>query len=88
MELRFLKPWESQSLGYINTESVGTGTKVTWGFSGENKFPMSIMMLFMDMDAAVGPDFEKGLAKMKTILESAPAVEEEPAPAEEDATPA
>ena len=44
-------------------------TQVIWGFSGKNKFPISIMMLFMNMDKAVGKDFEYGLNKLKGILE-------------------
>jgi len=44
--------------------------KVTWGFSGKNKFPTSIIMLFMNMDKAVGKDFEEGLQDLKEIIES------------------
>lgn len=69
-ELRFLKPFKSTSDAYIKIEEGTNGSKVTWGFSGNNKFPVSIMMLFMNMDKAVGGDFEAGLAKLKTILES------------------
>lgn len=69
-ELRFLKPWESTSDCYLVTEEVDEdSTKVVWGFSGKNKFPMSIMMLFMNMDKAVGKDFEEGLANLKEALE-------------------
>ncbi len=69
-ELRFLKPWKSTSDCYTQVDDTGSGnTKVTWGFSGKNKFPMSIMMLFMSMDKMVGKDFEAGLKKLKTVLE-------------------
>ncbi len=69
-ELRFLKPWKSTSDAYLITEEVeGGNTKVTWGFSGKNKFPTSIFMLFMNMDKAVGGDFEEGLASLKSVLE-------------------
>nr|WP_299173967.1 SRPBCC family protein [uncultured Allomuricauda sp.] len=69
-ELRFLKPWKSTSDAYLVTEDTGSGnTKVTWGFSGKNKFPTSIFMLFMNMDKAVGGDFEEGLASLKSVLE-------------------
>ena len=69
-ELRFLKPWKSQSDAYLRVKEAGAGeTEITWGFSGKNKFPMSIMMLFMNMDKAVGKDFEEGLASVKDILE-------------------
>lgn len=69
-ELRFLKPMKSVSTGYIRTEAEGEDkTKVIWGFHGDNKFPMSIMMLFFNMDKAVGKDFEEGLQNLKEILE-------------------
>ncbi|MGN7513872.1 MAG: SRPBCC family protein [Allomuricauda sp.] len=70
-ELRFLKPFKSTSDAYIITKEVDKNvTKVVWGFSGKNKFPMSIMMLFMNMDKAVGKDFEEGLDSLKEILEN------------------
>lgn len=69
-ELRFLKPWKSVSQAYIKVADEGNNkTKVTWGFYGDAKLPMSIFMLFMNMDKAVGKDFDEGLAKLKTILE-------------------
>lgn len=69
-ELRFFKPWKSVSSAYLRVAEDGEGTKVTWGFRGDNKFPFSIMMLFMNMDKSVGADFEKGLEKLKNVLES------------------
>lgn len=68
-QLRFLKPFKSTSDAYLKVEEVKEGTKVIWGFSGKNKFPVSIVMLFMNMDKAIGKDFEYGLNKLKGILE-------------------
>lgn len=68
-QLRFLKPFKSTSDAYLKVEKDDNGTKVTWGFSGKNKFPVSIMMLFMNMDKAVGKDFVDGLNKLQKILE-------------------
>ncbi|TYA92205.1 SRPBCC family protein [Seonamhaeicola marinus] len=69
-ELRFFKPWKSTSDAYLRVEYLGDErTKVTWGFSGKNKFPFSIFMLFFNMDTAVGKDFEEGLESLKIILE-------------------
>lgn len=69
-ELRFLKPWKSTSDCYTSVEDSKSGkTQVTWGFSGNNKFPMNIMSLFVSMDKMVGKDFEEGLATLKTVLE-------------------
>lgn len=69
-ELRFFKPWKSESDGYIKVDEMDANTtKVTWGFSGINKFPSNIFMLFFNMDKVVGKDFEEGLAALKVILE-------------------
>ncbi len=69
-QLRFLKPWKSTSDAYMKVDKVTSDvSKVTWGFSGESKFPFSIVMLFMNMDKAVGKDFEEGLASLKERLE-------------------
>ncbi|RXQ95724.1 polyketide cyclase [Ancylomarina salipaludis] len=68
-ELRFLKPFESTSVGFLKLKEVDNQTEVTWGFYGENKFPTTIIMLFMNIDKQIGPDFEKGLAKFKTYIE-------------------
>tara|TARA_R110000868_G_scaffold175564_1_gene412658 strand:+ start:14387 stop:14917 length:531 start_codon:yes stop_codon:yes gene_type:complete len=69
-ELRFFKPFKSTSDCYLTTEAItDSETKVTWGFCGKNKFPMSIFTLFVSMDKMVGKDFEQGLATLKSIVE-------------------
>jgi len=69
-QLRFFKPWKSESDGLLKVDSVDNGkTKVTWGFSGKNKFPSSIFFLFFNMDKTVGKDFEEGLESLKLTLE-------------------
>ena len=70
-QLRFFKPWKSESDAFITTEDADVGkTKVIWGFSGKNKFPFSIFFLFFNMDKTVGKDFEEGLDSLKNILEN------------------
>lgn len=70
-ELRFLKPWKSVSKGFFDLEEIAKGsTKVTWGFYGFQKPPMNVMMLFYNMDKAVGNDFEEGLTDLKKVLEN------------------
>lgn len=68
-ELRFIKPWEITNKGYFQLRETATGTEVTWGFTGTNKFPFTIMMVFMDMDKAIGKDFEEGLSNFKQYIE-------------------
>ncbi|WP_276389877.1 SRPBCC family protein [Eudoraea chungangensis] len=71
-QLRFFKPYKSESDAYLKVKELGSdSTEVSWGFSGKNKFPMSIMMLFMNMDKMVGKEFEEGLASLKAIMEKA-----------------
>lgn len=68
--LRFFKPFRSQSDAYIKVTAVNENrSRVTWGFSGENAFPVRIFMLFMNMDKAIGKDFEYGLQNLKNQLE-------------------
>ena len=69
-ELRFEKPWKSISNGYfLLRELEPQKTEVVWGFSGKNKPPINVMMLFYNMDKAVGKDFQEGLASLKAQLE-------------------
>ena len=69
-ELRFFKPWKSVSIGYFLVNEIEPNkTEVVWGFRGDNKVPMNIMMLFYNMDKAVGKDFDLGLSNLKAELE-------------------
>ena len=69
-ELRFFKPWKSESDAYLHLKDMnGNTTRVTWGFSGRNKFPFNIFMLFFNMEKSVGKDFDEGLTSLKSILE-------------------
>ena len=69
--LRFFKPFKSESDAYIKVTAVNENrSRVTWGFSGDNKFPVRILMLFMNMDKAIGKDFDYGLQNLKNHLET------------------
>lgn len=59
--------------GFWAFEPAGESTSVTWGFKSKMPYPMNAMMIFYDMDEAVGKDFEQGLANLKELLESRPA---------------
>lgn len=50
-----------------------TKSKVTWIMQNDVPFFFKAVMLFMNIDKMVGPDFEKGLSKLKTAMESMPA---------------
>ncbi len=70
MELRFIKPWEAVSKVELELGPNEEGTEVTWRMTQENGFMGRLMGVFMDMDKMVGPDFERGLEKLKTVAEA------------------
>jgi uncharacterized protein YndB with AHSA1/START domain len=49
----------------------GDRTAVTWSMSGTQNFMAKAFCMFMSMDKMVGGEFEKGLAQMKSVAESA-----------------
>ena len=70
MMLRFKRPFESNDTAYFETNEVSPSqTKLVWGFSGGMPYPMNIMLLFMDMDAMLGPELDKGLTNLKGVME-------------------
>lgn len=69
-KLRFFEPFESTSYAFMSTEPVSENqTRVTWGIFGSFPRPMNIMLLFFDLEEAIGNDYEIGLYNLKTILE-------------------
>jgi len=71
IDLRFVKPFKSESVTEVVLTPAGESTEVTWRMTGENNFMTKVMGVFgRGMDKMVGPDFEKGLAKLKRISES------------------
>lgn len=70
-EIRFIRPMETTSQAYleISEESANSST-VEWKLEGGSPYPWNIFALFMDMDKEIGPDLDKGLKNLKSILES------------------
>jgi hypothetical protein len=70
VEVRFIKPFEGIANTPFTTESVAAGqTKVKWGMSSRMKYPMNIMLLFMNFDKTLGNDIQISLGNLKRILE-------------------
>jgi hypothetical protein len=69
-EIRFEKPFESTSTASMSTTTVSDKeTKVNWAFTGKMKYPMNLMLLFMNMEKMIGNDLQNGLNNLKGILE-------------------
>ncbi len=72
IKLEFTKPFEDASDVEFVFRPEGDQTRVIWTMSGvQANFIGKVMCLLMNMDKMVGGDFEKGLASMKSVVESA-----------------
>ncbi len=43
---------------------------MTWTMEGPKTFMTRIMGIFTSMEKVIGPDFERGLARLKQVAES------------------
>ncbi|WBV61221.1 SRPBCC family protein [Chryseobacterium camelliae] len=68
-EIKFLTPYESEANAYVTVTPEGNGSKATWGFTSKIPYPFTIMKLFMNMEDAIGKDYQKGLSKLKSVSE-------------------
>jgi hypothetical protein len=69
--LAFKRPMEGVADTLFTFTPVETGkTKVTWKMSGENGFIGKAFSVIMDCEKMVGPEFEKGLAELKKVVEA------------------
>jgi uncharacterized protein YndB with AHSA1/START domain len=51
----------------------GAGTRVTWAYEGQLGLNPLMRWLGLFMDGWVGPDYEKGLGRLKAYIENTPA---------------
>lgn len=68
--LSFVEPFESISTGSFSFSAEGESVRVTWSNIEDLSWPVGrILGFFMDFDEMMGPDFEKGLEKLKKASE-------------------
>ena len=70
IRLEFIRPFQATNVAEFNFKSNSRQTEVTWTMTGRNNFFFKIFGLFMNCDNMVGKDFEKGLAGMKSLVET------------------
>jgi polyketide cyclase/dehydrase/lipid transport protein len=70
IQLDFEKPFKDTCLAEFSFRPEGDETVVTWSMSGKRNFIAKAISLVIDCDKMVGPDFEKGLANLKAIVEA------------------
>ncbi len=70
VKLEFVEPMASTATYALGVAGTARGSTVTWSMAGNHNFLGKAMGLFMDMDAMLGADLEKGLAQLKTVAEA------------------
>lgn len=71
MRLVMVKPMAADNQVVFTLTPEGNGTAVTWAMSGTRPFLPKVMDVVMNCDRMVGGTFEKGLGKLKRIVETA-----------------
>ena len=69
--LEFFKPFKATNTAEFIFRPEGNQTVVKWSMAGKNNFMGRIFSLIVNCDAMVGRDFEKGLASLKALVETA-----------------
>jgi hypothetical protein len=71
IDLEFVKPFKSRSTAEFRIVADGDSSAVTWTMTGPKTFMTRVMGIFTSMDKMIGPDFEKGLQRLKADAEAA-----------------
>lgn len=68
--IHFIKPFDGLATAYMLTTAESENlTRVTWSFKAGMKYPMNLMLLFMNMEKMIGNDLQVGLGNLKSQLE-------------------
>lgn len=71
IDLVFEKPFRSESVTTFVLRPAGEGsTRVTWTMRGPKTLVSRVMGLFTSMDRMIGPDFERGLDRLRQVSEA------------------
>jgi uncharacterized protein YndB with AHSA1/START domain len=69
--LDFEKPMKATNTAEFTFKPEGNQTVVTWSMAGTNNFVGKFFGLIMGCDKMIGGQFEKGLAAIKSVVETA-----------------
>ena len=70
IQLDFIRPMACTNQVEFTLRPESQGTAVTWAMTGKNGFVAKAFHLMMNIDKLVGGDFAKGLAQLKSLVES------------------
>ena len=69
-DIQFIEPFSGQAKCFMSTDDTGNNqTHVKWGFDSGMKYPMNIMMIFIDIPGMLGKEMDKSLVNLKNTLE-------------------
>lgn len=69
IDVQFLKPFKSRSTATFTVRPEGGESVVRWTMTGPKTLMTKVMGIFTSMDKLIGPDFEKGLERLKADVE-------------------
>lgn len=72
LKLDFVRPMSGTNEVRYEFFPTSTGTKLTWTIEGKKGFVSKAVCMFMDLDSAIGPVFEKGLKQLNELAVSQP----------------
>ncbi|HVG51237.1 MAG TPA: SRPBCC family protein [Xanthobacteraceae bacterium] len=70
MSLKMVSPFKCNNRVEFTFVPQGGATNVNWAMSGPQPFMAKVMSTIMDCDKMMGGEFEKGLAKLKSLAEA------------------
>lgn len=70
LRLDFAKPMKATNMAEFTFVPDGSQTVVTWSMTGKYNFVGKVFGLFVNCDTMIGGQFEKGLAAMKSLVET------------------
>lgn len=70
IDLVFDKPVKARNDTSFAITPEGNGSRVTWTMTGRRTFGVRVMSLVKPMDKLVGPDFERGLTRLRAAVEA------------------
>lgn len=70
LQLRYEKPFPADNKVEFQLTPVGAATQVVWQVTAPTNFIMRMFNVVKMLDKMMGSDFEKGLARLKSVAES------------------
>jgi uncharacterized protein YndB with AHSA1/START domain len=71
IDLVFEKPWKARNDTMFTISPQGSDrSRVTWSITGKKTLMTKVMGIFRSMEKFLGPDFEKGLSRLKAATEA------------------